>query len=89
MYWAWAGRQYGVLPSRLNIKVWPVFFYQNSGLSDRAGLYSQCSNTSKTVAMPPKIGGGISSNDYAPVSSGAILPRNDYAPETPGPYFMK
>jgi len=34
-----------------------------------------------TVAMPPKIGGGVSPNGYAPEFSGAVFLQISYAPK--------
>ena len=42
----------------------------------------------KTVAMPPKIRGGVSQNGYAPVIWGAEFSDNSYAPEFSGAVFL-
>ena len=41
----------------------------------------------KTVAMPPKIGGGVSPNGYAPEFSGAEFRQTAMSPNFRGPFF--
>jgi len=52
-------------------------------------VYTVSGIIQKTVAMPPKIGGRVSPNGYAPEFSGAVFLQISYTPENRGRSFAK